>query len=146
MLSPMNPDFDDRTRLLQTVRRSNTFLTPIFDSHFFSLKSKNSQNSSVESIPSLDGDWRGHAGGRRIDDEVIRHRDVRFALNRSECFRIFDGGLRKQGMPGFEGYNPRLDVEAHIPLNSRCLSQRGIMNALDFQPQGVFRGLRSRNS
>lgn len=126
--SPKNPDFDDRTGNPETVRRRSAFLT--FENHFYSLESEQPQHGPPERITSRDSDR--HVRGGIDKDKMICHVNVRFALNRSECFRAFDGDWREYRMSGENGDHARLDVKMNIPLNSRLLSKRGITNGLDF--------------
>lgn len=87
MGSPKNPDFYDCTGNLEVVRRRSAFLTSI--NHFYRLESEHPQHGSLERITSRDSDR--HARGGIDKDKMICYVNVRFALNRSECFRAFDG-------------------------------------------------------
>src|SRR5690242_7660965 len=126
--SPKNPDFYDRTGNLEIIRRRRAFLTLI--NHFYSLESEHPQHGSLERITSRDSDR--HVRGGIDKDKMIHHVKVRFALNRSECFRTFDGNSREYRMSGEKGDHARTDVKMNITLNSRLLSKRGITNGLDF--------------
>ena len=128
MSSPKNPDFYDRTGNLEIVRRKSAFLTSI--NHFYSLESEHPQHGSPERITSRDSDR--HVRGGIDKDKMIHHVKVRFALNRSECFRALDRDWSEYRVSGEKGDHARLDVKMNVPLNSRLLSKRGIMNGVDF--------------
>src|SRR5262245_50544145 len=103
----------------------------MFENHFFSLESEHPQQGSFERITSRDSDRCRHARGGIDKGKMICHVKVRFALNRSKCFRTFDGGCSEYRMSGKKGDHARLDAKMNIPLNSRILSKGGIMNGLD---------------
>jgi hypothetical protein len=87
-----NPDFQHRTGNPDIVRRRIAFFTSILDKHSYGLTSEDAQHGSFEHISSRHREPSRHARGVIDKDKVVRHLNVRVALNRSECFRTFDGG------------------------------------------------------
>ena len=117
MSFPKNPDFYHRTGNLEIVRRRSAFLTLILESHFYSLASEHPQHGSFERTTSGDSGRCWHAPGGTDKDKMICHLKVRFALNRPECFRAFDGDWGEYRMSGEKGDHARFDVKMNIPLN-----------------------------
>ncbi len=72
-------------------------------------------------------------------DEVVRHVELRLALDRSERFRVVDGQWREQGVSRNKRNYAGVDLKTNISLNSCRFGKRRITKGCDSCSQAVFR-------